>query len=270
MSSFISGGRQRARRRLCSLGQHPPTAPPGHRSGSWSSACSMVTAATFGPTAATAGGSGTLRRRAVPRQGDLADAAHVAGAEGRPALRHRGGRSRRQRRQRRRKTVNQTLYSVDTPAQAIAKYQPGGVIYYTTRGLLRLPQRRQHRRSRAGRHPVQRAPDRVAGAAAPASRCRSRWTRRAARCRPLRPPGDADARQRWPSAPTARRRTPVRLGRGDRHGAEGGRGDPGLRRRLRRQHQPEQPRHRGPLTRRRSRAGLADRHRRDQGLPRRG
>lgn len=31
------------------------------------------------------------------------------------------------------KSVNQTLYHVDTPAQAIAKYQPGGVIYYTTR-----------------------------------------------------------------------------------------------------------------------------------------
>jgi beta-N-acetylhexosaminidase len=31
------------------------------------------------------------------------------------------------------KSVNQRLYDVDTPAQAIAKYQPGGVIYYTTR-----------------------------------------------------------------------------------------------------------------------------------------
>ncbi|MDH2414966.1 glycoside hydrolase family 3 protein [Nocardioides sp. CER19] len=31
------------------------------------------------------------------------------------------------------KIVNQRLYGVDTPAQAIAKYQPGGVIYYTTR-----------------------------------------------------------------------------------------------------------------------------------------
>src|SRR5687768_447003 len=31
------------------------------------------------------------------------------------------------------KAVNQRLYGVDTPAQAIAKYQPGGVIYYTTR-----------------------------------------------------------------------------------------------------------------------------------------
>ena len=29
--------------------------------------------------------------------------------------------------------VNQRLYGVDTPAQAIAKYQPGGVIYYTIR-----------------------------------------------------------------------------------------------------------------------------------------
>ena len=29
--------------------------------------------------------------------------------------------------------VNQELYGVDTPAQAIAKYQPGGVIYYTVR-----------------------------------------------------------------------------------------------------------------------------------------
>ncbi|GGU43818.1 beta-N-acetylhexosaminidase [Nocardioides albus] len=32
------------------------------------------------------------------------------------------------------KTGNQKLYGVDTPAQAIAKYQPGGVIYFTTRG----------------------------------------------------------------------------------------------------------------------------------------
>jgi beta-N-acetylhexosaminidase len=31
------------------------------------------------------------------------------------------------------RSVNQKLYGVDTPAQAIAKYQPGGVIYYTTR-----------------------------------------------------------------------------------------------------------------------------------------
>ena len=31
------------------------------------------------------------------------------------------------------KGVNQRLFGVDTPAQAIAKYQPGGVIYYTTR-----------------------------------------------------------------------------------------------------------------------------------------
>ncbi|MFC7491627.1 MULTISPECIES: glycoside hydrolase family 3 protein [unclassified Knoellia] len=31
------------------------------------------------------------------------------------------------------KATNQRLYGVDTPAQAIAKYQPGGVIYFTTR-----------------------------------------------------------------------------------------------------------------------------------------
>ncbi|GAB2460103.1 glycoside hydrolase family 3 protein [Nocardioides hungaricus] len=31
------------------------------------------------------------------------------------------------------KATNQELYGVDTPAQAIAKYRPGGVIYYTTR-----------------------------------------------------------------------------------------------------------------------------------------
>src|SRR4051812_7572437 len=31
------------------------------------------------------------------------------------------------------KAVNQRLYGVDTPTEAIAKYQPGGVIYYTTR-----------------------------------------------------------------------------------------------------------------------------------------
>jgi beta-N-acetylhexosaminidase len=31
------------------------------------------------------------------------------------------------------KAVNQQLYGVDTPAEAIAKYSPGGVIYYSTR-----------------------------------------------------------------------------------------------------------------------------------------
>jgi len=31
------------------------------------------------------------------------------------------------------KAINQRMYGVDTPAQAVAKYQPGGVIYYTTR-----------------------------------------------------------------------------------------------------------------------------------------
>src|SRR5688572_3530142 len=31
------------------------------------------------------------------------------------------------------KATNQRLYGVDTPAQAIAKYRPGGVIYFTTR-----------------------------------------------------------------------------------------------------------------------------------------
>src|SRR3954464_7653150 len=31
------------------------------------------------------------------------------------------------------KAVNQRLFGVDTPAQAIAKYQPGGVIYHTSR-----------------------------------------------------------------------------------------------------------------------------------------
>lgn len=31
------------------------------------------------------------------------------------------------------KALNQRLYGVDTPAQAIAKYQPGGVIYFSTR-----------------------------------------------------------------------------------------------------------------------------------------
>src|SRR6478752_4493090 len=29
--------------------------------------------------------------------------------------------------------VNQTLYGVDTHAQVVEKYQPGGIIYYTTR-----------------------------------------------------------------------------------------------------------------------------------------
>ena len=94
---------------------------------------SMVTAAAFGPTAATAGVPGhsgdapyrgkviSLMRHMTLEQkvGQLfvievagRDADNVSDAA---------------------KTVNQTLYGVDTPAQAIAKYQPGGVIYYTTR-----------------------------------------------------------------------------------------------------------------------------------------
>ncbi len=31
------------------------------------------------------------------------------------------------------KAINRRMYGVDTPAQAVAKYRPGGVIYYTTR-----------------------------------------------------------------------------------------------------------------------------------------
>jgi beta-N-acetylhexosaminidase len=94
---------------------------------------SLVMAATFGPPAATAGGSGhsgdspyrgqviaLLRHMSLEQKvGQLfvievagRDATNVSDAA---------------------KTTNQRLYGVDTPAQAIAKYQPGGVIYYTTR-----------------------------------------------------------------------------------------------------------------------------------------
>ena len=210
----------RARRRLCSLGQHPPPAAPGHRSGCWSSACRMVTAATFGPTAATAGRSGTLRRRAVPRQGDLPDAAHDAGAEGRPALRHRGGRSRRRQRQRRRQDRQ--------PAAVRRRHaRPGDrEVPARRRHLLHDPQACSGCPSDDNiGDPAQVATlsnglqTAVAGAAAPTSRCRSRSTRRAARWSP----GSARRRPRCPAtwrwAPGgSAARTPATR-RGDRHGA---------------------------------------------------
>ena len=88
------------------------------------------------------------------------------------------------------KAVNQRLFGVDTPAQAIAKYQPGGVIYYTTR----------NNDDNIG-DPAQVATlsnglqTAVAGAARPTSRCRSRSTRRAARSSP----GSAPRRPRCPA-----------------------------------------------------------------------
>ena len=93
------------------------------------------------------------------------------------------------------KRVNQTLYGVDTPAQAIAKYQPGGVIYYTTRSPApaapatttsaippRSPPCPTGSRPRRWRSP-------------PTSRCRSRWTRRGARSSPASSLRRPDARQ---------------------------------------------------------------------------
>ena len=94
---------------------------------------SMVTAATFGPTAATAGGpehSGDapyrgkvislMRHMSLEQKVGQLFVIEVAGRDADNVSDAA-------------KTVNQRLYGVDTPAQAIAKYQPGGVIYYTTR-----------------------------------------------------------------------------------------------------------------------------------------
>jgi beta-N-acetylhexosaminidase len=94
---------------------------------------SLTMAATFGPSAATAGDVGTsgeapYRGRVVAlmqhmtlqqKVGQL----FVIEVAGRGATYVSDAA----------KAVNQRLYGVDTPAQAIAKYQPGGVIYYSTR-----------------------------------------------------------------------------------------------------------------------------------------
>jgi beta-N-acetylhexosaminidase len=94
---------------------------------------SLVTAATFGPPPATAGDPGTsgdapYRGRVISlmqhmtlqqKVGQL----FVIEVAGRHATTVSDSA----------KAVNQRLYGVDTPAQAIAKYQPGGVIYYSTR-----------------------------------------------------------------------------------------------------------------------------------------
>ncbi len=94
---------------------------------------SLVMAATFGPPAATAGDPGSsgdapYRGRVISlmqhmtlqqKVGQL----FVIEVAGRHATAVSDAA----------KAVNQRLYGVDTPAQAIAKYQPGGVIYYSTR-----------------------------------------------------------------------------------------------------------------------------------------
>ena len=180
---------------------------------------SLVMAATFGPHRGHRRRSGTLRRRAVPRQGDLADAAHDAGAEGRPALRHRGGRSRRHHGQRRGEGRQ--------PAAVRRRHAGPGDREVPARrrhllldpgGLHRLRQRRQHRRPGAGGHAVQRPADRRAGAAGPhpAADLGRPGGRRARR--PVPRPGDPDARQhgaRRGSLDPGR----LRLGEGDRRGA---------------------------------------------------
>jgi beta-N-acetylhexosaminidase len=94
---------------------------------------SLIMAATFGPPAATAGDPGTsghapYRARVISlmqhmtlqqKVGQL----FVIEVAGRDANNVSDTA----------KATNQRLFGVDTPAQAIAKYQPGGVIYYTTR-----------------------------------------------------------------------------------------------------------------------------------------
>ncbi|HET9997347.1 MAG TPA: glycoside hydrolase family 3 protein [Nocardioides sp.] len=96
-------------------------------------ALSLTMAATFGPPAATAGDPGTSGD--VPYRGRVVSLMQhmtlqqkvgqlfVIEVAGRHATTVSDAA----------KAVNQRLYGVDTPAQAIAKYQPGGVIYYSTR-----------------------------------------------------------------------------------------------------------------------------------------
>ena len=100
------------------------------------------------------------------------------------------------------KAVNQRLYGVDTPAQAIVKYQPGGVIYFTTRNNDdNIGNPAQVATLSNGLQFAALAPPR-------GIRCRSRSTRRVARSWP------ASARPRrrcpatWRSAPDARWQTP--------------------------------------------------------------
>ena len=94
---------------------------------------SLVMAATFGPPAATAGGPGNsgdspyrgrvislLRHMTLEQKVGQLFVIEVAGRDA-TAVSDAA------------KAVNQRLYGVDTPAQAIAKYQPGGIIYFSTR-----------------------------------------------------------------------------------------------------------------------------------------
>ena len=235
------------------------TAAPGRPSGCWSSACAWC-ARGVRSIRGRRRMIRTLRRRAVPRQGDLADAAHDAGAEGRSALRHRGGRSRRQHGERHRQGR-----------------QPAAVRRRHARpGDREVPARRRHLLHDISRTTApatttsatplrsprfQRPADRRRWRSRPTSRCRSRSTRRAARSWP----GSARRRPRcpatWPWRGALRGRRPS-LGQGHRQGARGRRRDAGLRAGLRRQHQPQQPGHRDPFHRGRSWSGLQPRRQR--------
>jgi beta-N-acetylhexosaminidase len=92
---------------------------------------SLVTAATFGTSAATAGdhsGDATYRGKVLSLMRHMTLAQKVGQlfvieVAGRDATTVSDAA----------KAVNKQLYGVDTPAEAIAKYQPGGVIYYSTR-----------------------------------------------------------------------------------------------------------------------------------------
>jgi beta-N-acetylhexosaminidase len=94
---------------------------------------SLVTGATFSGSAATAGGPGQSRDE--PYRGQVISLMRHMTLEqkvGQLFVIEVAGRDANDVSDTA-KSVNQTLYGVDTPAEAIAKYQPGGVIYYTTR-----------------------------------------------------------------------------------------------------------------------------------------
>ncbi|WP_167004139.1 glycoside hydrolase family 3 protein [Mumia sp. ZJ430] len=93
----------------------------------------LVLAAAFGPPAATAGGPGhsgdapyrgkiisQLRHMTLEEKVGQLFVIEVAGRDANTPSDAA-------------KAINQRMYGVDTPAQAVAKYRPGGVIYYTTR-----------------------------------------------------------------------------------------------------------------------------------------
>ena len=142
------------------------------------------------------------RRREVRRPGGRPAAADERAAEGGPAVRHRGRRSRRLPAERRGAGGQPAALRRRHPAQVVAKYQPGGVIYYTARNT------DDNIGDPAQVATLSNGLQLAASALSPGIPCRSPSTRRAARWSPAsvrRPPR---CRATWPSGPAARPPTP--------------------------------------------------------------